>query len=360
MAFENKDYRKSLLYSIIAENEVITFLDDANQNGELSAEKEVFVRGEKIRMRRVIKEEEDAERGVFLNELRKTLVVSRVDDDDSKDEVVVVREIEMEVERKETGKSKRRAQKSGRGDRDEDNDSENEVSLPEKAKQSGTYSISGVRTVTANLIHTYNSNGNGRDIDIPNLSKKEWRVKKINEMLQDHADNLSGKYEKKKKFDKKNNDKKNNNDEKEGTSHKNSDGKESGRKDYREERRKMERNFMDDYTKSQSMVILDQACLILNTGAKVRSHIKNMPPTQFKPTKAEKIELSRVEELLLYTATTHCVIVDPGSGIIISNHAIDSLNELSGFVSKRNSDQQIQQFLSTRGTYVQHTIHALT
>ena len=144
-------------------------------------------------------------------------------------------------------------------------------------KQSGTYNITGVRTVTANLIHTYNANW--RDIlDVPKLSKKDWRVKRMNEMLQDHADNLSGKYERNKNINKKNVDKKD-------SGYKNSDNKSGdkengGRMDHRDERRKMERNFMDDYTKSQSMVILDQACLILNTGAKVRSHIKNMPPTQ--------------------------------------------------------------------------------
>ena len=98
----------------------------------------------------------------------------------------------------------------------------------------------------------------------------------------------------------------------------------------------------------QSVVLMDQACMILSSAARIRSHLNN-PILKFKPNKIEKLELLRQEELFLYSAGEYCVIVDPGSGVMIRNYAVDSLNSLSEIIGVRNEMLGVQEFLESRG-----------
>ena len=98
----------------------------------------------------------------------------------------------------------------------------------------------------------------------------------------------------------------------------------------------------------QSTVLMDQACMILSSAARIRSHLSN-PILKFKPNKVEKLELLREEEFLNIVAGSYCVITDPGSGLLIRNYAVDSLNSLSLIVGARNEKLELQKFLSSRG-----------
>ena len=98
----------------------------------------------------------------------------------------------------------------------------------------------------------------------------------------------------------------------------------------------------------QSTVLMDQACMILNSAARIRSHLSNQI-LKFKPTKNEKLELLREEEILQAVAGSYCVVMDPGSGLLIRNYAVDSLNSLSLIVGARNDKLDLQNFLSARG-----------
>ena len=101
----------------------------------------------------------------------------------------------------------------------------------------------------------------------------------------------------------------------------------------------------------QSTVLMDQACMILNSAARIRSHLSNQI-LKFQPTKVEKLELLREEEILQSVARSYCVVMDPGSGLLIRNYAVDSLNSLSVIVGARNDKLELQNFLSARGKFI--------
>lgn len=83
---------------------------------------------------------------------------------------------------------------------------------------------------------------------------------------------------------------------------------------------------MTEQTESHYPMI-DLACMVYSTAAKVRGHLAG-PVLKFKPNKAEKAELLRVDALFAMVARPLCVILTPGTRNALTNYADEALQAL--------------------------------
>jgi hypothetical protein len=85
---------------------------------------------------------------------------------------------------------------------------------------------------------------------------------------------------------------------------------------------------------------VELACLTYVTAARIRSHLAG-PVLKYKPNKAEKAELDRMEALFTLAARPLCVFFKPGTRELQSNHADDAMQ---GLLSKYQEDLHIAGF----------------
>lgn len=85
------------------------------------------------------------------------------------------------------------------------------------------------------------------------------------------------------------------------------------------------------YSKNDSqdshMPSIELACFVYTTAARIRSHLAG-PVLKYKPNKAEKSELDRMDALFAHTARPLCVFPTSGKAEAQTNHASESLQSL--------------------------------
>ena len=118
---------------------------------------------------------------------------------------------------------------------------------------------------------------------------------------------------------------------------------------------------------SQSaLATVDLACSTYITAARIRSHLKNAL-YNFVPSKTEKKELDRMEDLFAMVARPACVVMHPGTKTVVNKHAQEAIQALWGIYNERVQGEKLplQAFVSARGilsfpsTSLSSTYHSL-
>ena len=102
---------------------------------------------------------------------------------------------------------------------------------------------------------------------------------------------------------------------------------------------------------SQSaLATVDLACSTYITAARIRSHLKNAQ-YNFVPSKTERKELDRMEDLFAMVARPSCVVQHPGTKTLVNKHAQEAIQALWGIYNERVQGEKLplQAFVSARG-----------